>query len=641
MMRFVNLAIVGPLDLTSHEITRSAVFVNCTLGSVNARYLKARSSLRFIDCTIDSWDGVGTTSDSELSFVGCTIHTCTQVGARIARAFVAKKSYIHTLELSGACCEHDVILDYSRFDTVSIDGLEAENGLSMTRVRAKRINAVDLRTEVLYAADLVCPEVNLDRAQISGDAKFEGARVADKFSLEGADIGAKLDLGRARIGDLTLTRARCPQLLLNDIVVFRRMTVRYCEIGTLQLKGKIFSDLRLFDNRFSGLFVTRGIYVHGRTSMERNRIAGTLSIAHSDVANYFREAASFANTVCVGQLNVEAAKFGGDLSLIASRAFDILLINCTIGGNMVFRNTHADQTISTQGSSMASLDLRALRAARVSLISTRARGKVYLDNARVDGSIDAEDFQADSFDMSFASVAGSASFGRASVAKSFTMIRSDVGHLAFESNVAEHGGTFRYPEAVVLRDTRYGSIGTAWRPLLDHLLATSPFDSTAPAMLERTFRTIGRSDWADSVYFATRKRAASELKNRSARAAQHALEWIGGYGVQPSRLIVTALFVVAAMIGFLSFGFYHGSIVPEPPLATRSRVGLAILETFDVIVRGEKSNLFDAQSFHAYSAEAQSVALAVLALRYVVLGLIGVWLAYLTGLIAYVGSTRR
>jgi hypothetical protein len=306
------------------------------------------------------------------------------------------------------------------------------------------------------------------------------------------------------------------------------------------------------------------------------------------------------------------------------------------------------------------IDLTGLGASRIRVAGSSFDGRIVLDavsgpttiemrkvvckslvaqGTRITGSLRLDGFNADSFLSTHASYGGQISFTNARITSTIDLTKTNVGELKFDENLTDeqHGAVFQFPKTTILRECGYSSLRVNWRRLMQALENADEYDATAYRGLESYVRTLGRLDWADEIYLRSKRHASTKLpKWSSKRTGQALLEWISGYGARPWRLLRAAawLYVVIWLTVLVVRG---GGIL--------SVTGAAV----DVVLRGDKSVVVTAllpasaaAGLPATPASPTALLLAafVMTLRYGILALLGIWTAYITGLVRYVGGAR-
>ncbi|MEA2786831.1 MAG: hypothetical protein QOF71_2935 [Candidatus Eremiobacteraeota bacterium] len=513
--------------------------------------------------------------------------------------------------------------------------------LDLRQLSAKRFDIDGLHADRIDAIGLALSKsASFDRIEIKDQVDLTNARIGCLLAMRAAAIGDDLYFGNADIRGLDLSGTTVVDALFLDGTFIRGdLTALGGAFSNCECSAKILGSVRITDAtfnvaRFVDIRVQKGVYFN------RNAVSGTLTIeSRGTVMATVGERCTFGGTRIGGQILIRDIEIKGQLSMVSLTATDIIFRNVRIGKEMNLTGASATLGMTLRSCVVGlSVDLQSISTTSLN-VSESSCESISAEGANIKGSATFE--SVDLLDLSavHAQINATLKLSGARIARSLDLSRAEVGNLEFGSDLEDPPETYSFPKRVVLRNCKYGSLQGQWRTLLARLEGATAYDSTAYLALEDFMRSRGRSDWADSVYLSSKTHAAKMLQSGAKRFAQSVLEWISGYGARPFRLL-RAFAIIVATVAFILF--VTPQLYPRLLIHSREPFGVLLMRacftTLDVLVKGDRSAIFTQASGARSSMALQAILDVVAILRYTALAVFTLWLAYITGLVRYVGT---
>jgi uncharacterized protein YjbI with pentapeptide repeats len=638
---FQNVEVVGDLEIQEARVVAAVRFVDCTFAGVHAERAVFSAPLSFTRCRIKRFRGyhahfddvrfnggsvkelacANTVVDKTLSFVNVELRRTELNACRIAGNLRIRRLRAGTVVAQRALVTGICDLRELSAAHVDLDGL-----------RAARINA---------SGAMISASASFDRIEIEDAVNLSGARIGSLLNMRSAKIGHDLDFHDAELRGLDLSGTTVSSaLILRGTVVRGNITAAGGDFGRADCSAQVTGNIRITDAAFRSCRLS-GIAVSKDLVFTRNSVSGTLTIEPLKAQNpRVGGHCSLSGTHVGGQIVVRHLAVTDHLSLLSVTATDVLLYGASAGKGTSLAGVAATARITLDGIRSPGLDLSNASAASVSCSNAEC-GALVAANARITGSCTFKSMNADQLSITHSTVTAVVRFEATSIARKLDLSRTRIGSLEFGDELVDETGSFSFPGSTVMRNVEFGSLQGSLPDLLTAFARGPQYDSTAYRAIEGYARGLGRSDWADRVYLASKRHATRALPSGMKRGGQGLLDFVSGYGARPLRLIRAIGIVFGLMVAIL---FVQALFVPrilgrgpEPWYALVLRSGEVAL---DILVRGEHDLALEKTAGPMVSAVVQAVLDVVIVLRYVALGLLGLWVAYITGLVRYVGGTK-
>jgi hypothetical protein len=427
---------------------------------------------------------------------------------------------------------------------------------------------------------------------------------------------------------LNATKLSAAYLHFHDLVNFNALTIAYASLGAVEWSGKSFGDIAVVDSDVSGGFTMSGLFISGNLAFQRNTVSGRFLFGSSSSSGAFvRGNCSLAGSHVSSDVQLKDLRVDGSLRLHGLEAVSCDARDIRIGGSLGADAIRLARVLTLQKAIVGDrISILNANVGSVNLHGVDVKSKIGLTGSSMTGSVVLSEARVAKLDLDRVSVDGVLLIGNAQVSESLLLRGSKIGELVFSKFLAEYGGGFIFPPLVDLSSCQYAALRVSWKRLLEAMNSQEIFDASTYRALETSIRNRGRTDWADEVQFNGRWRATRSLPHGTKRWGQYLLEWLSGYGAAPYRLLIVALTFWTLLL-LICLGASSVSA------SSQSGGGNVLIIALEVLVRGDRAAIFGSSS-HA-SRALLDVGLLV---RYVVLAFIGLWFAYLSGLMKYRGT---
>lgn len=633
---------IATLILGAAPIVQAVRFENCTLDYVGAVYAKADAPIQFNDCHIGTIDGSGGNYKTEVQFLRSHVGRCVFNNAIIGRSFLARKTNIGTLELVASKIGVDLLLEGSVISEATISGIQIGQLADLTDSIIGTFDGIALSAQSVNFDRAFLSTVTLERAHLARGLAARGTVVEGSFDadlLEGAPavvlggllVKGKLSFDHAHLGVISIER-----FSVGEFAIFN------AQIRALAITLGRTSLVTLSDCAFAGGVQLNGVKCE-HASIIRCRVEGPLSFDVMGASLPSFGELSVVGNVVAGQLTLTHVSCRGDIALSTNSALDLGFTDCRSEGSARISNSHIAQSFS-----MTDVTIRgSLRAQSISVghgvqwKNVRVGDKVDLLGARISGLFTTIALRANQVSLVHARIEASLFLDDAIIRETLDLTRATIGELVLAQDLQERGGVFKYPATLEFRDCAYSGLRVAWRDLVEALERQGRYDAPSFERVETQLRAVGRSDWADEVYYRSRRRGSRERTKRSSIVAQRLLGVAAGYGAIPMRILASAgvMFLLLLLLVSSLLIILGDKGFTQSPL--RGKVVESIVATLDLVIRGDGAGTLKSANGSAQSHLLRILLDLAFTLRFVFLAALGLWLAYVSGLVRYRGGSNQ
>jgi hypothetical protein len=641
------VSVVGKLDLREATTRRAAHFVNCRFGAIAADSGCFEKQLRLDRCSIERFRANYARFEGELRLRNTSVRELGLHNASFEKACSLHGGEFGRVAFSSCNAAANVRLRRLRAGTVTLSGATIRGTLDARRLEARTIDLSGLRSGRLQGAALRAGLANLDNIEVKDQIELQRAVIKGEFTMSSVEVGGDVDLTGCEVVALEISGGRgTGRLILDEMRVARGLYMVNSRFGALEMVfANVTGGLTIQDCSLDAVFL-RGAHVGGAVEFNRNTVVGTIVVEdHNDVKSSFGSPASFGGSKAGSQIIVRNSVFAQRLSFFGVSATHLIVEDCEVGNELSAMGAVLTIALRVVGTRMQELNARGISSLTAQFKQIEVRGELKLSYARFQTTA-FEDVEAADMEAVDLRVDGTLPLTTTRIWRRLDLTRARLGVLTLANDFDDVPDGFVFPHEVEMRDCTYGSLRTNWRRMLISFDRRNAHDPTSYRALEQFARVVGRPDIADTVYVAGRRHATRMLPPGMKRASEAVLDWISGYGAQPVKLLRAAALAFLVMVLIALLYEDRGAKPAGPPAPSFSaRLGASAAFAFDVIVRGDKSPwLATPAPSPANVAAPPSIEVeadVLLGLRLVVLALLGLWSAYITGLVRYVTPMRR
>jgi hypothetical protein len=648
-IRFENVTIVGDVNVRYKQVRRSAEFVHCSIGAVVADSAQFDGGLLFDRCVIGRWRASDAKFGGELLFVNGSVDDVVLHNAVFERTCYYRGTTLGRIDLSSCRALGNVRLRRLFARSLTIAGAVIGGTCDLRHLTTSALALEGARAGRLQAARCVLGAARFDHIRLENTLDLGSATIRGVLSMLNMDVRGDVNLKSCSAGFIYLSGSSVgSRLIATGANVSREFWIVSGTFG--QFEGRFLrvgGRLQIEGSTFAAVYL-RGAQLRGKFKFHHNTVVGEINIeSERGIKPTFHRDVLLTGSVTGSDVVLADAVFKRNLTVGSLSSSGIVLKRLRIARRLVMSGTSVRLTLDILDVNVGeSIYARAVSALRSTIAGIEIGGVLDLSYAKIVGAMLVRRSTARELHTRHADIGGPLSVEGSRIDRTIDFAKARFGELVIEGaedgkgTFSDDDGSFVFPITIGMRDCQYGTLRVAWPVLLRAFGRQTKYESTGYRALEIYARSLGRADWADRIFLASQRHATRSLPRGLKRSSQVVLDLASGYGAEPIKLLRAAA-VAFALMTIVLFVYGHQNPTIFGPASAMATAGLrTVAIAFDVLVAGERSGALARGAAPATAHGARLLIDVAIALRYVVLALLGLWIAYITGLVRYAGGTR-